>query len=132
MASSGGLHEYCRSTEVIGLRKTITQTSVMSIEPTVPFKLCRKRFSINIAFAMTLNKDLGQTFKRAKIHHPSSVFPHGQLYMTFSRCSSFDNVAVAVTKEHRQRVEKRQVGDVIYCISRSALKFRIHKKFSVD
>jgi hypothetical protein len=79
----------------------------MPIEPTVPFKLCRKRFSINIAFAMTLDKALGQTLKRPEIHHQSPVFPHGQLYVAYSRCFSFDNVAVAVTKEHRQRVEKK-------------------------
>jgi hypothetical protein len=83
LASGGGLHEHCKSTEVIGPRKTITQASVMPIEPTIPFKLCRKQFSINIVFAMTLNKALGQTPKRAKIHHPSPVFPHGQLYVAF-------------------------------------------------
>jgi hypothetical protein len=54
LASGGGLHEHCRATEVIGPRKTVIQASVMLIELTVPFKLGRKRFSIDIAFAVTL------------------------------------------------------------------------------
>lgn len=69
MAFGGGLHEHCRSTEFIGPRKTITQASLMPIDPNVPFKLSRKRFSINIAFAMTVNKDYGQTLKCAKIQY---------------------------------------------------------------
>jgi hypothetical protein len=56
LASGSGLHEHCRATEVIGPRKSVIQATVMPTELTVPFELCSKRFSINIAFAITLNK----------------------------------------------------------------------------
>jgi len=45
---------------------------------------------------MTVNKAKVLKFKRAGIYVRSSVCFHGRLYVSFSRSSSFDNVAVAV------------------------------------
>jgi hypothetical protein len=52
--------------------------------------LKRDKFPIKIAFTMTISKAQEQTFKRFGVYLQLSVFSIGQLYMTFSRASSFD------------------------------------------
>jgi hypothetical protein len=54
---------------------------------------------------MTISEVQGQTLKRVRIKAPTSVFPNGQIYVTFSRPSSFDNVAAAITEGRRQRIQ---------------------------
>jgi hypothetical protein len=53
---------------------------------------------------MILSVAQEQTIKRDAIYPPSPVFPHGQLYMTIPKSSSFDNVAVSIIEGQRQRV----------------------------
>jgi hypothetical protein len=57
--------------EVTGSRKIIPipRIRLCPSDPTIPFKLCRRRFPIKIAFAVPINKAQGQTLK------PSPVFP---------------------------------------------------------
>jgi hypothetical protein len=57
-----------------------------------------------MAFTMTVNKAQGHTLKRFGIYPPPPVFYHGQLYVTFSQPSSFDNVAVAIIEGHGRRI----------------------------
>jgi hypothetical protein len=44
-------------------------------------------------------------FKLSEIYLSSPVFSHGQLYVAFSRASSCNNAAVAISEERRQRIE---------------------------
>ena len=53
---------------------------------TYPFKFGRRQFPIRLAYAMTINKNQGQTFRRTGLLLPQSCFTHGQLYVAFSRC----------------------------------------------
>jgi PIF1 helicase. len=46
-------------------------------DPTIPFGLCRRRFLIKIAFAMTISKLQGQMLKRVEMYQPSPVLPMG-------------------------------------------------------
>jgi len=91
-----GFHEHPIATEVIGFRNTILIPSnhLSSSDPTTPFKPCRRRFVINIAFAVTVSRTQGQTLKRDGICPPSPGCFQAQLYVALSRSSSFDNVAV--------------------------------------
>jgi hypothetical protein len=72
-----GLQGHRIAAEDIGSRKTILipRIQLRSPDPTIPFKLCRRRFPIKIAFAMTVSKAQGQTLKRVAIYPPSPVFP---------------------------------------------------------
>ena len=89
-------HEHSIATEVIGFSNTILIPSnhLSSSDPTTPFKPCRRRFVINIAFAMTVSRAQGQTFKHVGICPPSPGCFHAHLYMALSRSSSFYNVAL--------------------------------------
>ena len=102
-----GLHDHWTTEEAIGSWKTIPIPSIQFCpsDRTIPFKLCRRQFPTQIAFAMTTSKAQGQTLKRVRIYEPSPVSPHGQLYVAFPRTSSFHNVAIGITVKHRQRIE---------------------------
>jgi hypothetical protein len=68
-----GFDEHSIAAEFIGSRKTILILSIQSCPSvsTIPFKMCRRRFPIKIAFAMTLSKAQGQMLKHVAIY-PSS------------------------------------------------------------
>jgi hypothetical protein len=57
-----------------------------------------------MAFATTIRLKGRRLNVMQYVRPPSPFFPHGQLYMAFSRFS-FDNVAVSVVEWHRQRIE---------------------------
>ena len=55
----------------------------LSIEE-VPFQMKRRSFSVRLAYAMTISKARGKSFKKIKIYLPNPVFSHGQLYVYYS------------------------------------------------
>ena len=71
-------------------------------ESDLPFKLIRRQFPVQLAFAMTINKSQGQTFERVGILLSDPVFSHGQLYVAFSRAKSRDDVKVQVVDGPKQ------------------------------
>jgi len=71
-------------------------------DPTIPFKLCRRQFLINTEFAMIISTAQVQMPNHVEIYPPFYAFSHGQLYVTLSQSSSFDNAYVAVIKRHQQ------------------------------
>ena len=68
----------------------------------MPFTMKRIQFPVRPAFAMTINKSQGQTFEKIGIYLREPVFAHGQLYVAFSRVSSFENVCVKIEKTFSQ------------------------------
>jgi ATP-dependent DNA helicase PIF1 len=50
-----------------------------------PFTRRRRQFPVRLAFAMTINKSQGQTFRKVGVFLPHHVFTHGQLYVAFSK-----------------------------------------------
>ena len=60
----------------------------------MPFTLQRRQFPVRPAFAMTINKSQGQTFKHIGIFLRESVFSHGQLYVALSRVGTRSGVHI--------------------------------------
>jgi hypothetical protein len=113
-----GLHEHCIAVEVIGSTKTILTPRIQLCpsDPTLPFKLSRRTFPIKISFAMTTSEADSKMLKLVGIYPLSPVFSHGQLYMSFSLFSSFENVAATITERHRGRTENDRFisSDILY------------------
>lgn len=65
-------------------------------EDDLPFTFTRRQFPIRPAFAMTINKAQGQTFKYVGLYLPQPVFCHGQFYVGLSRSGDPNNVWVMI------------------------------------
>jgi len=65
-----------------------------------PFTMKRRQFPIRVAYAMTINKAQGQSFKRVGIYLPKPVFSHGQLYVALSRSGVASQTKVFVSNQN--------------------------------
>ena len=67
-----------------------------STEDGISLQFKRRQFPIRPAFAMTINKCQGQTFKQVGIYLDQPIFTHGQLYVAFSRVPNFSALHVLI------------------------------------
>jgi ATP-dependent DNA helicase PIF1 len=54
-----------------------------------------KQFPIKLAYALTIHKSQGQTFKNLTIDFGSGAFAHGQAYVALSRCTSLNGLKLS-------------------------------------
>jgi len=59
-----------------------------------PFVLCRRQFPVRVAFAITINKNQGQTLDNVGVYLPSPVYSHGQLHVAISWVTSSANIKI--------------------------------------
>ena len=74
----------------------------------------RLQFPVKLAFAMTINKSQGQTFKRASVWLEKPVFTHGQLYVAASRVGHPDNIKFAIARCAEQDMPDFATCNVVY------------------
>lgn len=82
----------------------------------MPFVLRRRQYPVHPAFALTINKSQGQTFKRVAIFLPSPMFAHGQLYVALSRVGDPTKITVMLTHPplHGLPPPARSTRNVVY------------------
>jgi hypothetical protein len=66
-----GLQEHCIAVEILGSSKPVLIPGIQLCpsDPTTPFRLHKRHFPINIAFAITINEAQGHMLKRDCMHH---------------------------------------------------------------
>ncbi|XP_058810633.1 uncharacterized protein LOC131675610 [Phymastichus coffea] len=79
-----------------------------------PFTFKRRQFPVKLAFAMTINKAQGQTFKNTGIDLRKDVFHHGQLYVAMSRVRSWNSVKVYLGNQIQRKKVKNWVYKELY------------------
>ena len=85
-------YQYLNALSSVRLRQGRTSDSTPTFpglitpsDKVLPFTFKRRQFPIRVAYAMTINKAQGQSFKRVGIYLPKPVFSHGQLYVALFR-----------------------------------------------
>ena len=78
---------------------------------TLPMPLKRLQFPVRLAFAMTINKSQEQLVEHMGINLQTSVFFHGQLYVTFLRCTPPLNISVLLSEQSQ---ESKRTLNVVY------------------
>ena len=77
----------------------------------MPFTLQRRQFPVRPAFAMTINKSQGQTFKNIGVYIiRDSVFSHGQLYVALSRVGTRDGIKIMVKEGWKEMTDDAEAG----------------------
>ncbi|XP_019159998.1 PREDICTED: uncharacterized protein LOC109156599 [Ipomoea nil] len=71
-----------------GTRVLIPRMSLTPSDPRLPFKFQRNQFALMISYAMTINKNQGQTLAKVGLLLKKHVFNHRQLYVAVSRVSN--------------------------------------------
>ena len=79
-----------------------------------PFVFGRRQFPIKLAFAMTINKAQGQTFRKIGIDLRRDVFNHGQLYVALSRVRSWNSLKIYLGNQRSNRFVKNYVYKELY------------------
>ncbi|DAZ95289.1 TPA: hypothetical protein N0F65_007779 [Lagenidium giganteum] len=66
--------------QVYRLSNNCIHVTLISDGNVLPFKLRRRQFPVQIAFAMIINKAQGQSVLHLEIYLPQPVFAHGQIH----------------------------------------------------
>lgn len=70
-----------------------------------------KQFPVKLAWAITVHKSQGLTFKRAELDFTGGVFAGGQAYVALSRCVSLDGITLKKPISPRDIFVKNEVVD---------------------
>ena len=87
-----------------------------STEDGISLRFKRRQFPIRPAFAKTINKCQGQTFKQVGIYLDQPIYTHGQLYVAFSRVPNFSSFHVLIRPIDKiQGLMTNSVGKSAHC-----------------
>ncbi|KAI8330155.1 hypothetical protein EDC96DRAFT_49724 [Choanephora cucurbitarum] len=80
-----------------------------TLEGELPFILTRKQFPVRLCFAMAINKAQGQSLQNVGIDLRYEAFAHGQLYVAFSRATSWKNITVLFSEDNEEETTRNIV-----------------------
>ncbi|XP_071694287.1 uncharacterized protein [Rutidosis leptorrhynchoides] len=78
-----------------------------------PFVMQRIQFPVKPCYAMTINKNQGQSLKYVGLYLPKPVFSHGQLYVAISRVTDPADLKIVMINDSDERL-KGHIRNVVY------------------
>jgi len=81
-------------------------TLIVSESSGLPYAFTRTQFPLSVAYAVTVHKSQGQTYKNIGLIFSGNPFAHGQLYVALSRVHGWDNISVLNTISIRNMVAR--------------------------
>lgn len=82
----------------------LTSSPSKASEATISVALIRTQFPVQLAFALSIHKCQGATYRRVGLLLPNCVFSHGQLYVALSRVGRADAMKVVIVNTPTQGV----------------------------
>ncbi|KAG3127983.1 hypothetical protein PI126_g21609 [Phytophthora idaei] len=79
-----------------------------------PFRLRRKQFPVQPAFAMTINKAQGQTVQNLGLYLSTPCFSHGQLYVALSRVTSRSKFKALIEYPQLEEEDGVYTDNIVY------------------
>jgi ATP-dependent DNA helicase PIF1 len=101
-----------------GKRVFIPRITLTASETKLPFTLNRRQFPVRVAFAITINRSQGQSLNTVGIYLPEPVFVHGQLYVAFSRVTSYQHIKVLMDDGENCKTKNIVYHEIFYSVNR--------------
>ncbi|KAG3197514.1 hypothetical protein PC128_g6789 [Phytophthora cactorum] len=79
-----------------------------------PFRLRRKQFPVQPAFAMTINKAQGQTVQNLGLYLSTPCFSHGQLYVALLRVTSRSKLKALIEYPQLEEEDGVYTDNIVY------------------
>jgi ATP-dependent DNA helicase PIF1 len=83
----------------VGTEVFIPRIDLNTTDVKWPFTLQRRQFPVRVCYAMTINKNQGQTLSTVGLYLKQPVFTHGQLYVAISRTTSRSGLRILIVDE---------------------------------
>ncbi|KAF0747922.1 ATP-dependent DNA helicase PIF1-like [Aphis craccivora] len=87
---------------ITGQRILLPRIDLTPLDSTLPFSFTRRKFTIRIDFAMTINKAQGQTLDKVGLYLSQPVFSHGYFYVAMSRVRSFEKLTIQILPNNKK------------------------------
>jgi hypothetical protein len=78
----------------------------------LPYAFTRTQFPLSVAYAVTVHKSQGQTYKNIGLFFTGHPFAHGQLYVALSRVHGWENIVVLASAILRNKVARFLLTDL--------------------
>ncbi|XP_074323586.1 uncharacterized protein LOC141660499 [Apium graveolens] len=80
----------------VGTKHLIPRIEMIPSDTNWPFEFKRVQFSIQICYAMTINKSQGQSLDTVGLYLPKAAFSHGHIYVAISRVTRPEGLHILI------------------------------------
>lgn len=95
-----------------GFGTTSNSNTAFAESSGLPYAFTRTQFPLSVAYAVTIHKSQGQTYRNIGLYLTTHPFAHGQLYVALSRVHGWENIVVLNSAYIRNNVARFLLSDL--------------------